>query len=266
MLILAIDTTSEVGGVGVFRDSECLTVIRNQGQENHYSVTLFEMVEQSLAQVRRQLSEVDLYAVANGPGSFTGIRVGLAAARAWGKAFERPVRGVSVLDAIANAARPTSDWVFPIIDARRGEFFVGCFRQCKAQTAVATPAGTDSVTKPPSLKAGVTPEAAFAVGLDYEPVDDGLILKPDSLYAFVQDHTGDGATATCVVRAHDRAAADLRAGAPVSMAWQQVEGVLLRSIAEIARNEEIRGLPCPAAKLDAYYLRRPDAEIKLGTG
>jgi len=48
MLILAIDTTSEEGGVGVFRDAECLALVPNQGQANQYSITLFELVEKAL--------------------------------------------------------------------------------------------------------------------------------------------------------------------------------------------------------------------------
>ena len=89
MLILAFDTTSEEGGVGIFRDTECLALVPNDGQANQYSITLFEMVEKALGR-QPETPEIDLYAVANGPGSFTGIRVGLAAALAWGKAFDRP--------------------------------------------------------------------------------------------------------------------------------------------------------------------------------
>ena len=135
MLILAFDTTSEKGGVGIFRDTECLASVPNEGPANRYSITLFEMVEQALAQAHLELREIDLYAAANGPGSFTGIRVGLAAARAWGKAFDRRVRGVSVLEAMVNKVRLTSDWAFPILDARRGEFFLGGFRRKPSGTA-----------------------------------------------------------------------------------------------------------------------------------
>jgi len=63
------------------------------------------------------------------------------------------------------------------------------------------------------------------------------------------------------VRAHDHAAADLRASLPTSLNWQPVEGVLLDSIAGIALREEQSNCPCPDASLDAYYIRRPDAEI-----
>jgi tRNA threonylcarbamoyladenosine biosynthesis protein TsaB len=236
MLILAFDTTNEEGGVGIFRDSECLALVPNDGQANQYSITLFEMVGKALAQASLKLSEIDLYAVANGPGSFTGIRVGLAAALAWGKAFDRPVRGVSVLEAMVNQARIASDWAFPAMDARRGEFYLASFRR--------NPSGLPGEMRQ-----------------DYEPADEGWLFKPESLRAFVEERVTTGASATCLARAHDHAAGDLQAILPASMNWQHIEGVLVESIARLARNEEQSRRPCPKAKLDAYYLRRPDAEV-----
>jgi tRNA threonylcarbamoyl adenosine modification protein YeaZ len=273
MLILAFDTTSEKGGVGIFRDAECLASVLNEGPANRYSITLFEMVEQALGQAHVELREIDLYAAANGPGSFTGIRVGLAAARAWGNAFDRRARGVSVLEAMVNKAcqhvnqeslpspggedarlrregapstgdegfhpwqgSPGPDWYFPILDARRGEFYVGGFRQ--------NPSELPTTTRH-----------------DYEPTDAGWVLNPESLRGLVEQRLAGGASATCLVRAHDQTAADLRASLPASLTWQPIEGALLNSIADIARKEEQLGRPCPDAKLDAYYIRRPDAEI-----
>jgi tRNA threonylcarbamoyl adenosine modification protein YeaZ len=282
MLILAFDTTSEKGGVGIFRDAECLVSVPNAGPANRYSITLFEMVEQALARAHLELREMDLYAAANGPGSFTGIRVGLAAARAWGKAFDRKVRGVSVLEAMVHTqglgirgsglgetpaskgcqliseellpfqGTPEPEWYFPILDARRGEFFLGSFH------------------KTPHIGAsGPGPEAERRSALhltpaeqqDYEPADGGWVLKPESLRAFLDERLAGGASATCLVRAHDQAAADLRASLPASLNWQQIEGSLVDSIAGIALREELSNSPCADSKLDAYYIRRPDAEI-----
>jgi hypothetical protein len=208
----------------------------------------------------------------------------LAAARAWGKAFDRRVRGVSVLEAMVHkqglgirgsglGETPTSkgcqrvneeslpspggegarrsragegflpsqespgpEWYFPILDARRGEFFLGGFRR-----------------KPPELPS--------ATRQDYEPADGGWVLKPESLRAYVEERLTRGADATCLVRAHDQAAVNLRTSLPTSLNWQQVEGTLVDSIAGIAWKEEQSSRPCLEAKLDAYYIRRPDAEI-----
>jgi tRNA A37 threonylcarbamoyladenosine modification protein TsaB len=155
---------------------------------------------------------------------------------AWGKAFNRPVRGVSVLEAMVSKAHPTSDWAFPIMDARRGEFFLASF--CR---------------KPFELS-GETQQ-------HYESTDGGWLFKPESLRAFIHERLASGLGITCLARANDRSAVDLTASLPASLKWQQVEGVLVNSIAEIARREEQSGQSHPAAKLDAYYLRRPDAEV-----
>lgn len=236
MLILALDTTHEEGGVGIFRDAECLSLVRNDGEANQYSVTLFEFVERALAQAHLELHEIDLYAAANGPGSFTGIRVGLAAALAWGKVFDRPVRGVSVLEAMVNKARPTSDWAFPIMDARRGEFYLGSFER----------------------NSSASQEETHPV---YKPADAGWLFKRESLQAFIDERMALGASAAGIVRASDQSAAGLRASLPASLEWKQVEGVLLDSIAEIARSDWQWNPSQAPAKLDAYYIRRPDAEV-----
>jgi len=246
MLILALDTTNEKGGVGIFRDAECLTLVPNEGPANRYSITLFEMAQQALAQAHLQLREIDLYAAANGPGSFTGIRVGLAAARGWGKAFGRRVRGVSVLEAMVQAqglriggaghgsTRP--EWYFPILDARRGEFFLGSFRRRHL-------------------------ELSGAMGQDYEVADGGWVLTADLLRRFMVEQLAAGGSATCVVRAHDQTAADLCATLPRSLGCKKIEGTLVDPIASIVLREEQSSRPCPDASLDAYYIRRPDAEI-----
>jgi tRNA threonylcarbamoyladenosine biosynthesis protein TsaB len=246
MLILAIDTTSAVGGVGIFRDAECLASVPHAGPADGYSIALFEMVEQALVQAHLELREIELYAAANGPGSFTGIRVGLAAARAWANVFTRPVRGVSVLEAMANTqglgaggwtlGGSDPEWCFSILDARRGEFYLGSFQR----------------------KSSEVPEAAMP---EYEAVDEGWVVKPEALRTLLPERAAAGGGATCLVRAHDRAAIELCASLPPPLNWRQIEGVLVDAIAAIAASEQRAGGPCPSAKLDAYYMRRPDAEV-----
>lgn len=246
MLILAFDTSNDLGGVGLFRDAECLALEPHQGSANGYSITLFEMAEQVLARERRRFGDIELFAAANGPGSFTGIRVGLAAAQAWGKAFDRPARGISVLEAMVHKLQlrlrkegsesPMPDWVFPVLDARRGEFFLGSFRR----------------------KSSGLPDPTQAY---YEPEGAGWLLKPESLRAFVDEHIRHGASASCLVRAHDRIAAGLCTTLPSSLDWQAVEGPLVDAIAAIARREE-QGLGgCMGSNLEACYIRRTDAEV-----
>jgi len=236
MLILALDTTSERGGVGVFRGPDCLSLVPNSGPANLYSVSLFQLADLALSQAQVEMRDVDLFAVANGPGSFTGIRVGLAAARAWGKAFSRPVRGVSTLEAIANKPGLTSERAFPIFDARRGEFFLGSYRRS-------------------NQRPGNTPAAC------YEAVETGWVLGLREIRRFFEEHLAKGVKGTGVVRAHDLAALDLRQALPPELTWQVIEGTLVDAIAALAWQAENAGRGPALESLDASYIRRPDAEI-----
>jgi len=236
MLILALDTTSERGGVGVFRGTECLSLVPNSGPANLYSVSLFQMADLALSQSRAEMRDVDLFAAANGPGSFTGIRVGLAAARAWGKAFSKPVRGISTLEAMANKPRLTSDWAFPIFDARRGEFFLGCYRHGQPEP-------------------GSTPQVR------YEAVEAGWVLNPRELRGAVEERLANGSKGSGVIRAHDQAALDLRNSMPPELEWQIVDGTLVDMIATLAWQAENLGRSPAKESLDACYIRRPDAEL-----
>ncbi len=236
MFVLAFDTTSERGGVGIFRNRERLALVPNAGPANFYSISLFQMVEQALSQAQLRLGEIDLYAVANGPGSFTGIRVGLAAARGWGRALSKPARGVSTLEALANKLPLTSDWAFPILDARRGEFFLGAFRR-------------------------TLQEGCYGRGGRYSLADGGWVLKPAEVGRFLEERIVSGVHATCVVRAHDQAALALADDFGRNLDWQRVEGTLVDAIAALAVEAEKEGRMCAASSLDACYIRRPDAEI-----
>jgi tRNA threonylcarbamoyladenosine biosynthesis protein TsaB len=235
MVILALDTTSEKGGVAVYGGLDCLGAIANEGPANIYSVTLFQMVDRLLSQAQLTLREIELYAVANGPGSFTGIRVGAAAAQAWARAFGRPVRGVSVLEAMVEEARPEADWAVPILDARRGEFFLSRFRRRGQRTD--------------------------AVVSAFEADGEGCVLKPQALMAFLEQHLPPGAAVTCLVREHDSAAQALQGVLPQAYRWERIPGTLVGAIARLGLEAQRRGMLESPAGLDAYYIRRPDAEL-----
>ena len=248
MLILAFDTTSEYGGAAVYRDDQCLVSRANDGPANLYSVTLFQMVDELLEAVRARnavpsltLRNIELFGVANGPGSFTGIRVGLAAAQAWAKAFARPVRGVSVLEAMVEGAHPETEWAVPILDARRGEFFVSLYRH------------------PWPEKHGG--QAAF------EADGEGWVVKPNALGSFLAERLPAGTSVTLLTREHDRLAEGLRESllkslAPTSVGWQTVPGFLVGAVARVALRSQRQGKLQDPAELDAYYIRRSDAELK----
>ena len=114
MLILAFDTATEVATSALVADGEVL------GERSSHAVTLLEDVDALLRQSGTQTRDVEALAVGIGPGSFTGVRIGLSTARGLAFALDVPVAGISTLDALAAGA----PGALPVIDARRREVFV----------------------------------------------------------------------------------------------------------------------------------------------
>jgi tRNA threonylcarbamoyl adenosine modification protein YeaZ len=114
MLILAFDTATEVATSALVSDGEVL------GERVSRASTLLEDIDALLRQGGAHPSDLEALAVGIGPGSFTGVRVGLATARGLAVALGMPVAGVSTLVALAAGA----PGAMPVIDARRREVFV----------------------------------------------------------------------------------------------------------------------------------------------
>jgi tRNA threonylcarbamoyladenosine biosynthesis protein TsaB len=113
MLTLAFDTATDVATSALVRDGEVL------GERSGRAVSVLADADELLRAAGAAPSDLDLLAVGVGPGSFTGVRIGLATARGIGLALDLPVAGVSTLAALAAGA----PGAVPVIDARRGEVF-----------------------------------------------------------------------------------------------------------------------------------------------
>ena len=111
MLILAFDTATDVATSALVDDGEVL------GERTSRAVTLLEDVDALLRQAGKHTRDIDALAVGVGPGSFTGVRIGLSTARGLALALDIPVAGVSTLDALVAGA----PGAVPVIDARRRE-------------------------------------------------------------------------------------------------------------------------------------------------
>ncbi len=114
MLVLAFDTATDRATSALVRDGEVL------GERVSRAVTLLEDVDALLRQGGARSTDLEALAVGIGPGSFTGVRIGLAFARGLALSLDLPVAGVSTLDALAAGA----PGALPVIDAKRREVFV----------------------------------------------------------------------------------------------------------------------------------------------
>ena len=192
MLTLAFDTATDVATSALVDDGEVL------GERSSRAVTLLEDVDALLRQGGASARDVDALAVGIGPGSFTGVRVGLATARGLALALDVPAAGVSTLAALAAGA----PGAIPVIDAKRREVFalidgeprvlapaeleVGPGAVCVGDGAVRYRAILEAkgADVPPDADERHVPRARFHVALarDYGPAD---ALEP--LYLRVPD-------------------------------------------------------------------------------
>ncbi len=141
MLILAVDTTTPFGSTALL-DDEKLIVEFGQVNPGTHSARLMRAVDFMLDAVGRKISDVEAFAVAAGPGSFTGIRIGLGTIKALAFASCRPVIGVSTLEALAEkAADGWSGLVCPMIDARKDEIYSALYERTPSGLSAVIPAG-----------------------------------------------------------------------------------------------------------------------------
>ena len=126
MLILAFETSAKAASVALLEGDKLLSEsYQNTGMT--HSQTLMVMAEDMLKQCGKTAKDVDAVAVAEGPGSFTGVRIGVAAAKgfAWGR--EIPCYGVSTLEAMAQSLGIYDGYICPVMDARRSQVYNALF-------------------------------------------------------------------------------------------------------------------------------------------
>ena len=129
MRILALDTTTGNGSVALLEDKKLLAEVNAESPTTHSS-RLLRSVDFLLKQNLLGIRDIDGFAVAAGPGSFTGIRIGLSTIKAFAFASRRPVAPVSSLAALTMKLRETQGRLFcPMIDAKKGEVFAALFEQ-----------------------------------------------------------------------------------------------------------------------------------------
>jgi len=127
MKILAMDTSNQVLSVALLEDKQLIGEITTNIAKNH-SVRLMPAVEKLMQDVHIIPSELDRIVVAKGPGSFTGVRIGLATAKTMAWALNIPVIGVSSLEAFAYQGSLFDGIICPFFDARRGLVYTGAYR------------------------------------------------------------------------------------------------------------------------------------------
>lgn len=138
MLVLAFDTTAAACSVALVKDGAALAHIRELMDQGQAEI-LMPQIEEVMEKAHLAYSALDRIAVTVGPGSFTGVRVGLSTARALGLAAAKPVIGINSLEAIAAAVpeveRRRHAHILAAVDTKRGDLYVQAFSRDLAPCA-----------------------------------------------------------------------------------------------------------------------------------
>ena len=192
-LLLAIDTTSEFASIALAEGGRVLEEVAMESPDG-FAHVMFPDIERLLDRHGLKITDIDGFAAAAGPGSFTGVRVGLTAAKGLAEATGRKVAAVSNLQAVASFG--TGALRVPVIDARRGDIFgavydadlrlVGSEVVMKMDDFLRTvPAGAEVINEIPKMLAGAIARIAakrFEAGLGQDPaeIDANYVRRSDA--------------------------------------------------------------------------------------
>ena len=126
MKLLALDSSGLVASVAIL-DGETLVAEYTLNYKKTHSQTLLPMLDEIVKMTQTELSEMDAIAVAAGPGSFTGLRIGSATAKGLGLALNKPIISVPTLEGIACNFYGTDAIICPMMDARRQQVYTGIY-------------------------------------------------------------------------------------------------------------------------------------------
>lgn len=130
MNVLAIDSSNLVMGVAVANEYQTLGELTTNLKKNH-SVRLMPAIEQLMNDVDMMPNELDRIAVAMGPGSYTGVRIGVTIAKTLAWTLKKDLVGISSLEILAQNGRYFDGYIIPFFDARRGQVYTGLYRSEK---------------------------------------------------------------------------------------------------------------------------------------
>ncbi len=225
MRILAIETATLMGGVALTSEEGVLAEYRLNVRTTH-SEQLMSAVDRVLKSSHTPLQQIDAFAISIGPGSFTGLRIGLSTVKAFALVTGRPILPVSTLEALANTLPFTTHPICPLLDAQRGEVYAALFTFLG--TNKIRRLGEDQVIAPLDLARQIT-QPTILLG-------NGLNRYGGQL----QQSLGEKAI----------------------LAARHLWSPSALQVAELARQQWHEGHLPPPSSIVPHYLRRSEAEVK----
>lgn len=237
MLILALDTSSSAGSVAILRDEEVLGAGSLSAEEPHSS-SLFLGLDSLLRELCLSLKSFDLFAVIAGPGSFTGLRVGLTAVKGLAEVYNKPIAAISALEAIAAQSKSSAHVLAPALDARRSQLYFAFYRRAGKPTA------SDGLEL--EGEEFLATQEEFIAALQSRAKDSDLtIVTPDPAMISSAASPSDTPSSTPLHR----------------ISIERVSPVLAPFVGQLGYRRAQRGQLADALTLGANYIRRCDAEL-----
>lgn len=233
MIVLAIDTCDVRGSVSILEDAAVLhTEIHERAEE--YSSWLLPAVETALLTSGKALRDVDLYSVSTGPGSFTGVRIGLTTVKAWAEVFGKPIAAVSRLEVLAGEASrrggmQEARFVASVVASQRDQLFGAIYKRAEGELLLQ---GEETAAEPEEFLTRVD-ERAGRRRVQWVSTDPTLLARSPAW--FERSARGEEiVTVACVL-------------APM--------------IGRLGNRKATKGAVVNALELDANYVRRPYVEV-----
>ena len=226
MWLLAIDTSSKDASVALVRDTRMVALVAPRTEEQH-SIALFRSINRALAEAGLGLADVDVYGVANGPGAFTALRVGLTVVKGLAEMHDKPVVPVSVLEAVCESAE-ADGLLVPVVDAYRGQIFGALYEKTNGE----------------SIRRG-----------------QERVLALEEFLAILDADGVQPAQCTLVSPHMPRWAPRLENSRFAASRREAISPVLADAVARRALAKFARGEAVDALHLEANYVRRSDAEL-----
>jgi len=240
VLILAVDTSSPAGSLAVLKDTRTIGTVAAWTAEV-YSSRMFRQLEFLLNELSLGMDDLDLFAVAIGPGSFTGLRVGLTAVKAWAEVHGKPIAAVSTLEAVVAQSHSSAVRLVSVLDGRRGQIYFAIYRRGggpEGKSLVLE--GKEQVGTVRDLRERLRSESTSQEPLIVTPVPELLAVVPSRCEAEQPTH------------------------------WniEEVSATLAPAIGRLGFERVREGRLTDPLKLDANYIRPSDAEVhrRVSTG
>jgi tRNA threonylcarbamoyladenosine biosynthesis protein TsaB len=229
MKILAVDTSTKAGSLALLQDTQVMAQVSSQG-DTPYSERLFRELARLQAMSPFLLKEFDLFAVSTGPGSFTGLRVGLTAVKAWAELYQKPIAGVSGLLAVAAQSKAKTGAVAPFIDARKGQIYGAIYQR-----------------RPGDYRA-------------WRLLGEEAVLTVEEFLTMAKGELG-GELPTLVSSTPEALDPTMTLAMLPGAQIESVSGILAPVVGRLGFEQAQRGELQNALSLDANYVRRSDAEL-----